>query len=74
MTRRKKLLSAIGLSAALVAGIALARPNNGDMGVYLDANGKVVGTWVVSCEGAFSWSGTRTGSMVTNGHLFCNPR
>ncbi len=71
---RKKLVLALGLSAALVAGIALARPNNGDMGVYLDDNGNVVGTWVMSCDGVFSYSGTRTSYSVTNGHLVCNPR
>lgn len=74
MTKRTKLLAALGLSAALVAGAALARPNNGDMGVYLDAEGNVVGTWVMSCDGQFSWSGTRTSKSITNGQLFCNPR
>ncbi len=73
MTKRTKLLAALGLSAALVAGAALARPNNGDMGVFLDANGNVVGTWVMSCDGQYSWSGQR-GTPVKNGQLFCNPR
>ncbi|WP_242108494.1 DUF6289 family protein [Luteimonas aquatica] len=71
---RKKLVAALGLAAVLAAGYALARPNNGDMGVYLDDQGNVVGTWIVSCEGVFSYSGTRTSNSITNGHLFCNPR
>lgn len=74
MTKRMKLLAALGLSAVLVAGAALARPNNGDMGVFLDSEGNVVGTWVVSCDGHYSWSGKRTSTQVTNGQLNCNPR
>lgn len=74
MTKRTQWLAALGLSAALVAGIAIAKPRNGDMGVYLDDDGNVVGTWIVSCEGVFGWSGTRTSHSVTNGQLYSNPR
>lgn len=74
MKQRTKLLAALGLSAALAAGAALARPNNGDLGVYLDEAGNVVGTWGVSCDGRFSWDGQRTSNMVTNGRLYCVPR
>lgn len=67
---RFKLVSLVVLIA--IAGAAAAKPANGSMGVYLNAQGKVVGTWVVSCDGAFNSSGTTTTKMVTNGHLFCN--
>lgn len=68
-----KLLAATGLLALSFVSISsIARPLNGSMGVYLDAQGKVVGTWVVSCDGQFSSSGTRTAQMITNGHLWCN--
>lgn len=67
---RFKLVSLVVLIA--IAGAASAKPVNGSMGVYLNAKGQVVGTWVVSCDGAFSSSGTRTGKMVTNGQLWCN--
>ncbi len=67
---RFKLVSLIAL--ILVAGMATAKPVNGSMGVYLDAQGNVVGTWIVSCDGQFNASGTRTSKMVSNGHLWCN--
>ncbi len=69
---RTKLAIALGLSAALAAGLAIAKPNNGDLGIYLDDSGNVVGTFAVSCEGVFSYQGTRTSHPVTNGHLMCN--
>lgn len=67
---RFKLVSLAALIA--IAGAASAKPVNGSMGVYLDAQGNVVGTWVVSCDGQFGYEGTRTSKMVTNGHLWCN--
>lgn len=72
MRNRYTLLTALGLSIALAAGLAIARPNNGDLGVYLDDSGNVVGTFSVSCDGVFSYQGTRTSHAVTNGHLMCN--
>ena len=72
MRRRYTILTALGLSIALAAGLAIAKPNNGDLGVYLDDAGHVVGTFSVSCDGVFSDQGTRTSHPVTNGHLMCN--
>lgn len=72
MRRRYTTLTALGLSIALAAGLAIAKPNNGDLGVYLDDAGHVVGTFSVSCDGVFSYQGTRTSHPVTNGHLMCN--
>jgi len=69
---RIKLAIALGLSVALAAGIAIAKPRNGDLGVYLDDSGNVVGTFSVGCDGVFGYSGTRTSHPVTNGHLMCN--
>jgi hypothetical protein len=69
---RIKLAIALGLSVALAAGIAIAKPNNGDLGVYLDDSGNVVGTFSVSCDGVFGYSGTRTSHPVTTAHLSCN--
>jgi hypothetical protein len=69
---RNKLAIALGLAVALAAGLAIAKPNNGDLGVYLDDSGNVVGTFSVSCDGVFGYSGTRTSHAVTNGHLMCN--
>ncbi|QDH70304.1 DUF6289 family protein [Marilutibacter alkalisoli] len=72
---RRKLVIGLGLATALAAGTAIAAyGNNGDMGVFLDANGNVVGTWVIGCDGQFSYEGERTKSAVKNGSLFCNPR
>ena len=45
---------------------------NGGLGVYLDDSGNVVGTFPVSCDGVFSYSGERTSHAVTNGRLWCN--
>ena len=39
-----------------------------------ELDGNVVGTFSVSCDGVFSYSGTRTSHPVTNGQIFCNPR
>jgi hypothetical protein len=64
----------LGLAVAIAAGVAVAKPRNGELGVYLDGNGNVVGTYQVSCDGVFSYSGTRTSQPVANGQLFCNPR
>jgi len=69
---RTKLVVALGLSIALAAGLAIAKPRNGALGVYLDDGGNVVGTFSVSCDGVFSYSGQRTGNAVTNGQLMCN--
>lgn len=69
---RTKLVVGLGLAVALAAGIAYAKPRNGDLGVYLDDSGNVVGTFSVSCDGVFSYSGERTSHPVTNGHLWCN--
>src|SRR3546814_18675672 len=66
---RTKLIIAIGLSIALATGLAIAKPRNGALGVYLDAGGNVVGTFSVSCDGVFGYSGTRTSHPVTNGQL-----
>ncbi|WP_027081545.1 DUF6289 family protein [Luteimonas mephitis] len=71
---RTRLAITLGLAIAMAAGIAIARPNNGDLGVYLDDGGNVVGTFSVSCNGVFGYSGTRTSHPVTNGHLMCNLR
>lgn len=68
---RFKLVSLIALIA--IAGAASAKPANGSMGVYLNAKGKVVGTWVVSCDGDVRSSGTITNRIVTNGQLVCDP-
>src|SRR3546814_5467568 len=64
---RTKLIIAIGLSIALATGLAIAKPRNGALGVYLDDGGNVVGTFSVSCDGVFGYSGTRTSHPVTNG-------
>lgn len=69
---RKKLLIGLGLATALTAGLAIAKHRNGDMGVYLDDQGNVVGSFVVSCDGVFSYEGTRTSNFVVNGQLFCH--
>lgn len=69
---RKKLWIAAGLAMALAAGIVVAKPNNGALGVYLDDAGQVVGTWSVSCDGVFGYEGTRTANMVQNGQLVCH--
>ncbi len=69
---RMKVMLGLGLVLAIAAGVAMAKPRNGELGVYLDADGNVVGTYSVSCDGAFSYSGTRTPNAVANGHLFCN--
>ena len=69
---RRKLVIGLGLAVALATGLAIAKPNNGDLGVYLDDSGNVVGTFSVSCDGVFSYEGTRTANAVTNGQLFCN--
>jgi hypothetical protein len=69
---RTKLVIGLGLVVALAAGLAVAKPRNGDLGIYLDDSGNVVGTFSVSCDGVLSTSGTRTSNAVTNGHLFCN--
>src|SRR3546814_14500100 len=69
---RTKLIIAIGLSIALATGLAIAKPRNGALGVYLDDGGNVVGTFSVSCDGVFGYSGTRTSHPVTNGQLMCN--
>ena len=69
---RIKLVIALGLSVALAAGLAIAKPRNGALGVYLDDSGNVVGTFSVSCDGVFNYSGTRTSHPVTNGQLMCN--
>lgn len=70
---RIKLVIGLVLVTALAAGIALAKPRNGALGVYFDDSGNVVGTFSVSCEGVFSYSGTRTSHPVVNGQMFCNP-
>lgn len=72
MQPRSKWIIGLGLAAAIVAGVAVAKPRNGEMGVYLDDAGNVVGTYQVSCYGVFSYSGTRTSNPVANGQLFCN--
>ena len=74
MRKSRTLAIVSGVAVLAVAGLLVARPayNNGDMGVYLDGDGNVVGTFVVSCEGALSVSGQQTNKAVTNGHLFCN--
>jgi hypothetical protein len=69
---RTKLVIGLGLVVALAAGLAIAKPRNGDLGVYLDDSGNVVGTFAMSCDGVFSYEGTRTANAVTNGHMFCN--
>ncbi|WP_407354330.1 DUF6289 family protein [Luteimonas sp. R10] len=69
---RKKLMIVLGLAAALATGLAIAKHRNGDMGVYFDDQGNVVGSFVVSCDGVFSYQGTRTSNFVVNGQLFCN--
>ncbi|GAB3336447.1 DUF6289 family protein [Marilutibacter aestuarii] len=69
---RMKVMLGLGLVVAIAAGAALAKPRNGELGVYLDPNGNVVGTYSVSCDGVFSYSGTRTSNAVANGQLFCN--
>lgn len=71
---RTRILCGLALATALAAGLATAKPRNGELGVYLDDGGNVVGTYAVSCEGEFSFSGTRTANAVANGQLFCNPR
>src|SRR3546814_17424580 len=63
---RTKLIIAIGLSIALATGLAIAKPRNGALGVYLDDGGNVVGPFSVSCDGVFGYSGTRTSHPVTN--------
>ncbi|MCF7221266.1 DUF6289 family protein [Marilutibacter chinensis] len=72
MQPRSKWIIGLGLAAAIVAGVAIAKPRNGELGVYLDDNGNVVGTYQVSCDGVFSYTGTRTSHPVANGQLFCN--
>jgi len=69
---RTKLAITLGLAVALASGLAIAKYNNGDLGVYLDDSGNVVGTFSVSCDGVFGYSGTRTSHPVTNGRLMCN--
>lgn len=69
---RTKLVISLGLTIALAAGIAIAKPRNGALGVYLDESGNAVGSFSVSCDGVFSYSGTRTSNAVTNGQIFCN--
>lgn len=69
---RTKLVIGLGLVVALAAGLAIAKPRNGDLGVYLDDSGNVVGTFAMSCDGVFSYEGTRTANAVTNGQMFCN--
>jgi len=72
MRMRTKLVIALGLSVALAAGLAIAKPRNGALGVYLDDGGNVVGSFAVSCDGVFSYSGTQTSHAVTTGQLMCN--
>src|SRR3546814_16057692 len=69
---RTKLIIAIGLSIALATGLAIAKPRNGALGLYLDDGGNVVGPFRVSCDGVFGHSGTRTSHPVTKGPLQCN--
>ena len=69
---RMKVMLGLGLVLAIAAGVAMAKPRNGEMGIYLDDGGNVVGTYSVSCDGVFSYSGTRTSNFVANGQLFCN--
>ena len=72
---RAKFMIGLGLAVALASGLALAAyGNNGDMGNFLDKDGNVVGSWVISCDGHFSYTGQRTSYSVKNGRLFCNPR
>ncbi|MGO1001526.1 DUF6289 family protein [Lysobacter sp. CA196] len=74
---RKSFALGLGLVAALVATVALARPPGpdeiGEFYVYFDAAGKVVGQAQLSCEGVYSESGVRTASYSA-GHMVCNPR
>lgn len=71
---RIKLVIGLALAVALAAGLAIAKPRNGALGVYLDDSGNAVGFFSVSCDGVFSYSGTRTSHPVTNGQMVCNPR
>ena len=71
---RTRILCGLGLAITLAAGLAIAKPRNGELGVYLDDAGNVVGTYAVSCDGAFSFDGVRTANAVANGQIFCNPR
>ena len=69
---RMKVMLGLGLVLAIAAGVAMAKPRNGELGIYLDDGGNVVGTDSGSCDGVFSYSGTRTSNSVANGQLFCN--
>lgn len=68
----KKLRLFAVASLLVLSFAAIAKPANGTMGVYMNDQGQVIGTWVMSCDGQFSWSGSRSGKMITNGWLWCN--
>ncbi|MCD9031371.1 hypothetical protein LDO32_06475 [Luteimonas sp. Y-2-2-4F] len=68
----KRFWAAAAIAGLLAAGAATAKPRNGELGVYLDDAGNVVGSYSVSCEGVFSYEGTRTANAVANGQLVCN--
>jgi hypothetical protein len=73
---RKSFAIGIGLAAALVATVALARPPGpdeiGEFYFYYDANGDVVGSAELSCAGVLTESGVRT-AKYSSGHMFCPP-
>lgn len=73
---RKSFALGLGLTAALVATAALARPPGpdeiGEFYFYYDAANKVVGEARLSCDGKYSESGVRTANY-SSGHLICPP-
>ena len=73
---RKSFALGLGLSAALVATAALARPPGpdeiGEFDFYFDAAGNVVGQAELSCSGVYTESGVRT-AKYSSGHMVCPP-
>lgn len=73
---RKSFTFGLGLAAALVATVALARPPGpdeiGEFYVYFDASGAVVGEAQLSCSGVYTESGIRT-ARYSAGHMMCPP-
>lgn len=73
---RNPLILALGLAASLVATVALARPPGpdeiGEFYFYFDANGKIVGSASMDCDGNLFEEGIRTNSY-SSGHAVCNP-
>lgn len=73
---RKSFALGLGLSAALVATAALARPPGpdeiGEFYVYFDAAGTVVGQAELSCSDVYTETGVRT-AKYSSGHMSCPP-